>query len=262
MAHIERSKPRNPIFRLDERELIARDTIELGRLVTDPKIPWADFYDTPAVVLKKFPPLIVVEEGYRSGSDERDHTTAVLQRLFSRSSSKPTRIATRIEAWRSQKYSLMDQSSVFSQICLFESARTFLQKNLSRGNKIYMITGFRTLIDFEIETTLRRTEFAFSKPLPLPDAHRFIYAARGEYVYSVQYALISFKRFANRGKLSRDSHDVFMLPEFLPTVRPTPESDADKVNAQNSHAEAENTEKREEVSLSRKTHVLSFLWMR
>ena len=254
-------------------ELVLRATVELGRLVTDPRKPRANFYDAPAIVLEKTAPLIVVQEDYDSELVDRagDPETAVLERLFLGTSSKLTRIGAR----RSQRYVLMNQTSLVSEICSFESARTFLKKNISRGNKIYMITGFRTLIDFRIETrttdpralTSRPTEgaiFPVETSISQSSSNTFIHKAHGEFVYSIQYARISFKRFSNSLepiKLLWDSHPALMLPRSFPTADPTTESDADKVDAQNSHAEAENVKKREEVCLSRNIHVLSFLWM-
>ena len=127
----KRQRLHSPVVTLDEDGLVARNLVELGRLVTNPKKPWADFNDAPAVVLENIAPLIVVQEYYDSEEIDRagDPENAVLKRLFSLTSSK----LTRIEARRSQKYSLMNQNSVFSEICSLESARTFLERNMSRG---------------------------------------------------------------------------------------------------------------------------------
>lgn len=207
--------------------LLARDAVDLGRLVLDVRAPEQDYFVPQSTVA---PEDILVQEKFNfseilqptSGSNLHSFLTTMLSTSMSRHEERRTQI----DAVRNTTYQIKNSSHVFERICGEELGKKWLEKAIGRGRKVYMVVGIQTMMDAEIwehgiVEGMKRLEVtapiglaisaATSVPIPLMDLdvgggkswrddNQLLskFFAPGEQVYAVQYRKVNFSWFSSK----------------------------------------------------------------
>jgi len=216
---------------------IPRESIQLGRLVLDPKYPTEDFCQPslprasgdatdggllPTVATSTFKDFSEIMERARGTRLEFSLLEALsLTPFFSKS--KSTNISSPLLVTQE----LADANGYFTSACHEAYVRQWLEKNLCRPfQSVHLVSGLRVLTDpvvkgekkkdYEMGVTATApaslVTAAAGVPIPLPDIDvasagvtetgsskgTVEYTALGEYVFAVAYRKISFSLFSTR----------------------------------------------------------------
>lgn len=222
---------------------IPRDSIELGRLVLDPKYPSRDFCqpsvrptadDETTQRLQDFYDIIQRARGTRLELN--------LLELLSAAGSISSQSSTAVSAPLCVIHELGNAVAFFETACREPKVRDWLEtESQRRYSTIYLISGFRVLTDATVELARLRQKgvdtsaavpaavvigAATGVPVPIPldsglevggglarvagDGQRVGYKAAGEQVFAVQYRKVRFSRFssnkADKAYLEKGSH--------------------------------------------------------
>ncbi|KAL8364752.1 hypothetical protein RB595_003838 [Gaeumannomyces hyphopodioides] len=215
---------------------IPRESIELGRLVLDPKYPDQDFCqpfaqspgDEPLDA--KYPPFKpdVATQRFENFHTVLERTWGTrlglsLLKLLAATDFTPTRSET-ITAPLCVIHQLRSASAYFSAACRETYVRTWLEKESQRPySKVYLVCGFKTLTDARVgQARCHKTKLdasvavpaaviATAGGVPAPGSYLGIggsvsstsasaeevgYTAAGEQVFAVQYRKIRFSLFS------------------------------------------------------------------
>ena len=208
--------------------LLARDAVDLGRLVLDLNSPEQDYFDP------KFPidPEAIIVRQQLNFSEILQHTcgsklhgflTTILTMSFSKQDEKHLSIY----SLRNTTYQLKNSSNVFERICEIDLAKKWIEKAIGRGWSVYMVVGIQTLLDAELsERDVKANERAIDATLPISSVvgasagipmplTNFLgagggaswsenggtlanFIADGEQVYAVQYRKINFLWYSSK----------------------------------------------------------------
>lgn len=164
---------------------IPRESIELGRLVLDPKYPDQDFCqpswqedpgDASSDVANPITPSSIPEVA----TQRLENFHQVLQRtrgtrlelsllnLLKVAPSNPAGFSTTVTATRCVTYQLRNASTYFSAVCQQSKVRAWLDKESRRpSSTVYLVCGFKTLIDARLDLERHRgTDLGVTASLP------------------------------------------------------------------------------------------------
>ena len=213
---------------------LPRASVQLGRLVLNVQQPHSDFLPIPVD-----PQDIIVKPADQFQGQDASTTTkefgSSLCHLLSLTRSKQKGTVTRITTDRVTTYLLNNSGQWFREVVQNEDARKWIENANRRGDDIYLVAGFHTVLDAHVyETGVDRNTTTGSAALPVAEALTatgvFVpfgevvdpsmtgrseqqqggqqsFVATGEQISAVQYRKIQFKWHT-----SRELHDKPLGP--------------------------------------------------
>jgi hypothetical protein len=207
--------------------LLARDAVDLGRLVLDVNSPEQDYFDPKFSI---DPDAIIVRQQLNfseilqrtSGSKLHSFLTTILAVSYFKRDEKHLLI----NSLRNTTYQLKNSSNVFERMCEMDLTKKWIEKAIGRGRSVYMIVGIQTLLDAELlELNVKEDGKAFDVTLPvdsvvsaaagvpIPLTNLDVgggrswndkcgtlanFIAPGEQVYAVQYRKVNFSWYSSK----------------------------------------------------------------
>lgn len=200
-------------------------SVELGRLVLNVREPQSEFFpisiDPKDVIVKSTDRF----QGQESSATTKDFGSALCH-LLSLTRSKQKGTVTRITTERVTTYLLNNSGHWFRQAVQKEDARKWIETANRRGEDIYLVAGYHTVLDACVyETDVRHNTTAGHVALPVAEAltatgipvpfgevidpsigaghqqqqtGQQSFVAAGEQVSAVQYRKVQFKWYTSR----------------------------------------------------------------
>ena len=247
--------------------LLARDAVDLGRLVLDLNSPEQDYFDpkfpidSEAIIVRQQLNFSEILQHTR-GSKLHGFLTTILTNSYFKRDEKQLSIS----SLRNTTYQLKNSSNVFERICEINLAKKWIEKAIGRGCSVYMVVGIQTLLDAELsERNVKANGRAIDGMLPVNSVvstaagipmplMNFLgagggasrsenggtltnFIADGEQVYAVQYRKINFlwyssKKLDNATLEKGNRWKVYWLRSGGDEVEVDDEDDEDVVEAE------------------------------
>lgn len=215
--------------------LIPRESIGLGRLITDPQYPDQDYFQPPVTLASGISSAATTQkiedfEAVLSRTNDTGFHTKILSLLTLGPISHNRVSSTTVKA-RTCVTSLLERPQEFLRdICRDDAARTWLEMEFQkqprmrmtsgwRGRSVYLVCGFKSLTDARISQSRSRENaigVSASSPIPITpvpgiglDIEAGVeftkansicseFTAPGEQVFAVQYRKLRFSGFSSR----------------------------------------------------------------
>lgn len=129
---------------------LPQDSIKLGRFVTRVDHPHQNHHDPPSAGQPRA--LLSVLDSFTGEHETASHSTfnASLTSLLSASFSKRAKINIRVATDRVKTYTLDNSDNWFDEAIGLAATRAWIERALDRGEDIYMIVGYRTVMNASI----------------------------------------------------------------------------------------------------------------
>ncbi|OCK73528.1 hypothetical protein K432DRAFT_410619 [Lepidopterella palustris CBS 459.81] len=191
--------------------------LRLGRLVLDIHNAHQDFIDPECNEEPQY--TVSTHDHFKRiiDSSEGSMIANSLSTLVSFARNRETTNTKSLIAPKASTYSMLNSGSWFRQVCKLPQARTWMQEAIANGEDIYLIVGYKTVLDAEIvEKTVAKTDgkvqgtgktgfdvlgissdgttATLGQNQNSIDEHTS--SATGEQVYAVQFRKVQFKWFS------------------------------------------------------------------
>jgi hypothetical protein len=208
--------------------LLARDAVDIGRLVLDINSPEQDYFDpkfaidSDTIIVRQ---QVNFSEILQHTSGSKLHgflTTAFGASYFKRNEKKLL-----VNSPRNMTYQLKNSSNIFERMCEIDLTKKWIEKAIGRGRSVYMVVGIQTLLDAQLsELDVKETGRTFDATLPVDSVasaaagvpisltnlfdtgagglwnHKWgtlaNFIAPGEQVYAVQYRKVNFSWYSSK----------------------------------------------------------------
>jgi len=129
---------------------IPLSAVALGNLVTDPKAPSQDFFDLAS--LSNHPePNIAKSDILNVSSMIKSSNGQAIQASLSQFASVflkgEQKNFQRLTSCRAADYQVKNSEDWFEDLCTAQKTKFWLERASMRGKKVYLVTGYRTLVD-------------------------------------------------------------------------------------------------------------------
>ncbi|CAI7570107.1 unnamed protein product [Penicillium glandicola] len=179
------------------------DALGLGRLIHDRKDPRKGFFDPTTLPTKPKPD--VNPSDIHNFTDMVKSTHAVdLEASLTRFASAFLRTKAKsfdeLKSCLVKEYILSNADTWYDTIISEEATRRWIERSKMRGKDVYLVTGYRTLLDARL-STINSSGFhgggTAHGPVDSAKSHNLSMLVPGERVFAVQYLKIKFKPFSS-----------------------------------------------------------------
>jgi hypothetical protein len=130
------------------------EAASLGRLILNPEHPHQDFLDPASLPSKPSPDIIhsdfVNFSGVAKSSRSAD-LEAKLTKFASIFFEKGDKSVERLLACKATEYIVLNSTTWYKKLCAEDSVRLWLETAFVQGDKVYLITGYRTLVEANLQ---------------------------------------------------------------------------------------------------------------
>lgn len=207
--------------------------VKVGTLTLNPRYPPSDLFDPCSQTSSNISSTTTSSIQTLDTSFSRKHTTSfrsVLTDYISNTFSIASNTSFNVTSLQCTEHILNNQREAFADVCQMEPAQRWMEKAISFGSSVYLITGYRTMLSPKVTASRNRThsmEGEVSAPLetivtaiagvPIPPmgvdlgtntgvgttttyikGNDISYEGSGEVVFAIQVRKVRFSWFSSR----------------------------------------------------------------